>query len=78
MKYHFIKTVERPEGWVAMFVDEDVVGPSGVEAMRSAAKMPNVFNTIRSREGVHFLDRKGIRAMLQKIEKRLEKEQTKQ
>jgi len=68
MKYHFIKTVERPEGWVAMFVDEDVVGTSGVEAMRSASKIPSVFNTIKSREGVHFLDKRGIQEMLDKIE----------
>jgi len=67
MKYHFIKTVERPEGWVAMFVDEDIVGASGVEAMRSASKIPSVFNTIKSREGVHFLDRKAIRERLKKL-----------
>lgn len=72
MKYHFIKTIERPDGWVAMFVDEDVVGASGVEAMRSASKMPNVFNTIRSREGVHFLNRRAIKEMLNKIDHELE------
>ena len=68
MKYHFIKTIEKPDGWVAMFVDEDVVGASGVEAMRSASKMPSVFNTIRSREGVHFLNKKAIKEMIEKLE----------
>jgi|GEM_PF-6552093 len=68
MKYHFIKTIERPDGWVAMFVDEDVVGASGVEAIRSASKMPSVFNTIRSREGIHFWSSKAIRLKLLQLQ----------
>lgn len=67
MKYHFIKTVERDDGWVAMFVDEDVVGASGVESIRSASKMPSVFNTIRTREGVHFFNLQTVEDKLDQI-----------
>ncbi len=74
MDLRFIKTVERPDGCVAMFVDEDVVGTSGVEAIRSASKMPSVFNTIRSRAGVHFFDRKTMKEKVEQLEKLLEDE----
>lgn len=76
MKYDFIKTFERPNSnWVAMFVNRDMVGASGVEAIRSASKMPSVFNTIRTREGVHFWDSRAIRhKMLQLRELGLEAE----
>ncbi len=75
MDLHFIKTVERPdEGWVAMFVDEDVVGASGVEAMRSASKIPKVFNTIRTREGVHFLGMRAVEEKMVQMKKLIEDE----
>ena len=68
MRYCFIKTIERNDGWVAMFADENVIGASGVEAIRSASKIPSVFNTIRTRAGIHFLGSKAIKEKLKQIE----------
>lgn len=53
-KHHFIKTVQRPEGWVAMFADAEVLGGEhAVESLRTASKTAT-FNAVKIREGVHF------------------------
>lgn len=75
MDLRFIKTVERPQGWVAMFADADVIGESGVDSIRSASKIPSVFNTIRSREGIHFYDRQAMWNQVKKIRELLQKEE---
>ena len=55
VEYRFIKSTQQGDQFVAIMADQNVLGESGVEAMRSAARMGQ-FNQISIRAGVHFMD----------------------
>jgi hypothetical protein len=55
VEYRFIKSTQQGDQFVGIMADENVLGKSGVDAMRSAARMGQ-FNSISIRAGVHFMD----------------------
>lgn len=69
-KLHFIKTVERQNGWQAMIADAEFIGGlAGVKALRSASKISDTFNGMRIRGGVHFYTAEQLQTRLPDLEK---------
>lgn len=69
-RFHFIKTLQQGESWVAMIADAEALGGlAGVEALRSASRMSGTFNGVKMRGGVHFYTAEQLDGRLPELEK---------